>query len=301
MEISIVVCTLDRREMLEKCLDGLARQNFPVWEHQIIVVDNGSSDDTRAFLKSRQEIFPNLNVVDEPDLGLSKARNRGLSDVETPLVAFIDDDTVARPDWLANVVSTFHAEPTATIVGGELEPIWQAERPDWLSDDLLHDFSVCLRRSTVGKFIDDNEWLCEGNISYRTDALKSAGGFPENLGRRGSNLLSGDGAVRFRIIKNGGREYYQPSAIVGHHILANQLTPEWIAKRKFWGGVSNAITGALRAEVLDEAADWRDLPIPVLAEDWAAIINLEPDANFRRTLRHLYSMGYLLARGGYVS
>ena len=81
------------------------------------------------------------------------------------------------------------------VIGGDVIPIWEADRPDWLTDTLLRPLSAGLKWSAEPRFLRSGEWLIEVNSAYQREALLSIGGFPEHLGRVGDSLLSGEGGV----------------------------------------------------------------------------------------------------------
>jgi glycosyltransferase involved in cell wall biosynthesis len=92
---SVVVCTRHRAPELERCLDSLAELDHPSYE--VVVVDNTSGDREAQRLASSA----GAGYVREPQLGLSRARNAGARETESELIAYLDDDAIADPGWLA--------------------------------------------------------------------------------------------------------------------------------------------------------------------------------------------------------
>ena len=113
---TVVICTHNRatvvRAAIERAL-GEARQAGG----EVLVVDNASTDDTPALLAALAHDAPDLRVVQEERLGLSAARNRGLSEAHGDVVAYLDDDAVPRPGWLAALLAPY-ANPGVGCVGG---------------------------------------------------------------------------------------------------------------------------------------------------------------------------------------
>ena len=206
--VTVIICTLDRAALLRRCLDGLVGQTIARDRFEVVVVANAVSGDTVAVVENHVAALPNLRLITEPVLGTSRARNTGLAAATTPLLAYIDDDAIPRPDWLHRLLDAFDQPERPQIVGGELEPVWEEEPPDWLHGPLLRYYSVCLRWSTTSRFLADGEWLCEANCAYQVDALRRAGGFPLDLGRRGALMLAGEHFVNEVIVANGGRQYF---------------------------------------------------------------------------------------------
>ena len=92
--VTVIICTRNRSVLLQKCLAAVSSLN-PA-PNQVLVVDNSEGDsDTR---KVAQDY--NARYTIEPVRGLSRARNRGLTECDTDIVAFLDDDVIPAPDWL---------------------------------------------------------------------------------------------------------------------------------------------------------------------------------------------------------
>jgi hypothetical protein len=124
------------------------------------------------------------------------------------------------------------------IVGGDVIPVWETERPEWLTDDLLRPLSAGLKWSTEPRVLCSGEWLAEVNAAYNKEILVRIGGFREHLGRVGEILLSGEGGVDRLIQRAGFKLYYDPEILARHHVPATRLTRTWFRRRYFWQGVS---------------------------------------------------------------
>ena len=190
IKISAVICTHNRAAYLRKSLQSLVEQTIDQELYEIIVVDNGSQDETKQVVDQYSGI-PNLRYLYEPVIGLSRARNRAWSNARGTYVAFLDDDAVACSGWVATFLDVFESfKPMPGAVGGKCEAIWEAPRPNWLSDKLLGYISI-LHWSEVPIVLDDWQGLSACNIAYPREVLKAAGGFREDLGRKGNTLRAG--------------------------------------------------------------------------------------------------------------
>lgn len=143
MSVSIIICTYNRERDLERVLKSLL-QKCSTASADIVVVDNGSTDDTSRVCD--QYSSSGVRRIFEPVKGLSQARNAGIAASTADIVVFIDDDVEVRDGWLANLVSPFD-NPKVGVVGGELEPVWGANRPVWLDGHRARSYSVLLRWS----------------------------------------------------------------------------------------------------------------------------------------------------------
>lgn len=305
--IAAIICTHNRASQLAPCLQALADLAEPVGGAEIIVVDNASDDDTPAILKQAKAANPRLRIVTEPTLGLAHARNAGLAATNAPLIAFTDDDATPEPDWLCRICDLFDQMPeTVAGLGGEIEPVWPQDPPEWLTIDMLRLLSARLGWSLSPRYLKPGEWICEANCTYRRDRLVQYGGFPTQLGRIGTSLLSGENAINQRMEQDGQRFYFDPTLRVRHHIAAERLSKAWLRKRMFWQGV----TSYLVDEYLSEGAALavNDLPVPqprhltlpCAPEAWANTFSDTQTGSFAEVLPDLWSLGYTLASQGLV-
>jgi glycosyltransferase involved in cell wall biosynthesis len=247
---TVVVCTRDRRRLLEACLASLNEQIAPVLT---VVVDNGSSDGTAAYLRAWSCAGPRRVVVSEPVPGLSRARNVGVSHAVGDVVLFLDDDALAPPGWAYAHLQAYE-DPGVQAAGGPVLLDFVDGRPPWVASRLEHWWSA-LDHGTERRPFPPPHGPYGANMSIRRDALLSAGGFDPSLGRRGNSLMSSEEAAVFeRIWAAHGAIMYLPEAVVIHEITAERLRPSWVLRRGIAQGRSNArrirLTGANRRHQL---------------------------------------------------
>ncbi len=243
LRISVVVCTRDREAYLERCLESLLSQTLPASHYEIVVVDNGSRPEaTPAVLGRLGATRVLLRLLREPQPGLARARNRGWRSSRADLVAFLDDDAVASPRWLERILRAFdEVTPRPGCVGGRVEGLWEAPRPDWLEPSFEGTLSLVDWSDTPG-FLSEKQWQPGCNMAFPRALLELADGFPPDLGRRGERLLSmEETALHERLREIGHGLYYDPLACVGHAVPAERMTRRWLARRIFWNGVSRAL------------------------------------------------------------
>lgn len=221
-------------------LDGLFSQSVgPALRWEIVVVDNGSPDDTARVVREAARRAPvELRWVLEAEPGLSAARNRGWREARGEIIAFIDDDCLPDPAWLRSLIDGYDA-PDVAGVGGRLLPgIEPADReaiePAWLA---IYTFDC-------GELARDVRILSGANMSFRRAVLQRLAGFDEQLGRIGRCLLGGDETDVCRaILREPGaqRIRYHPDAVARHKLSAAALSDALLTKRHYCGGVANAI------------------------------------------------------------
>ncbi|MGH2415482.1 MAG: glycosyltransferase [Microcystaceae cyanobacterium] len=243
IQISAIICTFNRASYLSKAIQSLVNQTLDINCYEILVIDNCSTDKTKQVVTETFARVPNLHYIYEPIQGLSQARNTGWQNAKGEYIAYLDDDAIASPHWLEKILEVFQTvKPQPGVVGGKIEPIWEAPRPSWLSDKLARSLTILDWSETPVVFSDDSQWLAGANIAYPKHLLRTFNGFDVNLGRKGSKLLScEENYLHFRLRTNGHQIYYHPAVVVKHHIQASRLVKSWHFKRRYWGGISASI------------------------------------------------------------
>jgi glycosyltransferase involved in cell wall biosynthesis len=241
LQISAVIVTHERVDDLRRALASLLGQTLPAERYEIVVVDNASRDGTRDQVAQLQRAHANLRYVSEPRLGVSHARNAGWRAARAPLVAFLDDDALAPPDWLARAVACFEKlEPRPGCLGGPVAPIWQAPRPAWLPDSLLPYLTVLELGQPAGA-MPRGKFLYGTNSIFPRERLAEIGGYAPELGPIGRWHRSGeDTFVQKQLLARGLALWYEPELRVEHTVRAERLTRRWLLRRLYWEGLSRA-------------------------------------------------------------
>jgi len=241
--ISAIIITHNRVEYLIKAIQSLLDQNLGKDQFEIIVVDNCSTDHTMETVE-QFSADNTVRYVYEPDLGSSTSRNTGLQHARGSYVAFLDDDVITCPDWLEKILHVFETvQPRPGCVGGRVVPIWESERPVWLSDTLLLSLAL-IDWSESPHVIEDlkEEHLVSANIAFPTEIVKETGGFNTKLGRFGKDLLSNeDTFLQREIMRRGYSCYYHPDIVVRHHIFPSRLSQSFFMRRYYWQGISDSV------------------------------------------------------------
>ena len=241
--LTAVICTYDRYDVLPDAIRAVVVQ-VPPGGMELLVIDN-SPDPARSFAEAARLDLPQVRWVHEPKPGLSNARNVGLAQARGAVIAYLDDDTIAAPDWAAAMLAAFDAfGPDVAAVGGKVSPLFRAERPAWLSDKLMAHLSM-VDLGDQRRALRPGEWVVGANIAYRTQALRDIGGFSTTLGRIGaSGLLSAEETdVANRLKAKGFSIGYDPHAAVQHLVDASRTTQAWFARRTAWQAVSAVLSG----------------------------------------------------------
>jgi glycosyltransferase involved in cell wall biosynthesis len=256
--ISAVICTHNRAPYLRKALHSLIQQSLPQEQYEILVVDNCSTDTTKEVIEEFARAGP-VHYLYESRLGLSHARNAGWRSARGRYVAYLDDDAIACPGWLEKILEVFETvKPRPGCVGGRTEAIWEAQRPKWLGDHLLHGLTI-VDWSDVPHPLSDlaYEWLVGANLALPRETLEQLGGFTDRLDREGCKLLSsGDVYLQKQVLKAGLACFYHPQISVQHHVFPSRLVQEWFKQRYYWQGISDAVMILLEDAPSNAAIVW---------------------------------------------
>lgn len=248
LQVSAIICTHNREHYLGAAIDSLLSQDFADFE--VVVVDNASSDRTRAVVEARLS-DPRLKYIYEPVMGLSVARNTGASFARSAILAYLDDDAIASPQWLQTLWDAYQANEKLAIAGGKVTLIWVdgMVAPAWLSDGLAGNLGAYDLGDSV-LYIDRPGLTPRGlNYSIRRTFLEQVGGFDTNLGRVGKNLLSNEELHMTKLaLQAGWQVAYLPDALVAHHVSPNRVKQGWFLSRGWWQGISECYQEQLVGE-----------------------------------------------------
>lgn len=225
--ITVVVATRDRPSLLAECLESLRAQTLR--PARLVVVDSAPAGEaTRRLLGGPCGEGVVYRRTRAP--GLALAHNVGLEEVETPLVAFTDDDVIAEPDWLARLVGGFGAAERVACVTGRIVPRELETRPQvWLDRYAAFDkggerrvFDLAEHRPADPLFPFAAGALGSGaNMAFDVEVLRAMGGFDPALGA-GTRARGGDDlAAFFEVLMRGHRLVYEPAATVRHRHRAD--------------------------------------------------------------------------------
>lgn len=236
--ISAIICTHNRDNYLGAAIDSLLTQEFTDFE--ILVVDNGSCDRTREIVESKLT-NPHLKYIWEPTIGLSVARNTGAKLAQAEILAYLDDDAIASPQWLSVLHTAYQNNQKLAIAGGIVTLLWPEglHPPKWLSPGLAGNLGA-YDLGNDPLYITIPGLTPRGlNYSIRRTFLEQIGGFDTNLGRIGKKLLSNEELhVTEQALQRGWQVAYLPQALVAHNVAPERIKKTWFLERGWWQGIS---------------------------------------------------------------
>jgi O-antigen biosynthesis protein len=195
--ISVIVCTHNGSRTIRECLGGLQKLDYPAAE--VIVVDDGSTDDTAAI--ARQFHFRLLSTVHG---GLAAARNTGLEAATGEIIAYVDDDAWPDPHWLKYLALTFDYESCAAVGGPNIRPPPDGAIADSVANAPGGPIHVMLTDTEA-------EHVPGCNMAFRKAALQAIGGFDPRFRTAGDDV-----DVCWQLQAAGLKVAFSPAAVVWH-------------------------------------------------------------------------------------
>jgi glucosyl-dolichyl phosphate glucuronosyltransferase len=212
----------------------------------VIVVDDGSDEPLAPTVAIAASAGVPARCVWQPKAGLNAARNRGVASARGEIVAFLDDDTLVDPRWLAAIDRAF-GDHGCDAVGGRVVLRLESggELPRWLTEKRLGYLSA-YDLGPNARDVHGPPLPVGANFAVRRTALEGLGGFRDGLDRVGRELISnGEFELLRRLLSSGGRVVYRPDAEVVHRVPAERLTKDWFRRRAYAQGVSDVRTDPL--------------------------------------------------------
>ena len=231
--VSVIIPVKDRAEELRRCLASVQRVEYPKEALEVLVVDDGSSDDGPAVARSLGAC-----VVSSGGRGLgpAAARNRGASAARGEILAFLDSDCVASERWLLEIVGAFR-DPGVAAVGGRVDGMRTSSALDRYEAEMS---SLSLgARGRCAQLGSDTFYLPSCNLLVRRSAFMDVGGFREEL------HVAEDVDLSWRLRDQGFTIAYVPRGGILHE-HRNRLGP--FLRRRFDYGTSEGVLGVLHPE-----------------------------------------------------
>ena len=243
LSVAVVICayTEDRWDDILDAVASCHAQTLAPSE-VVVVVDHNP-----ALARRLVASLPEIKVVEnEESPGLSGARNTGIGATTSQIVAFLDDDAKARPDWIEGLVNAYGA-PDVAAVGGHAQPGWPDHAPpSWFPAEFgwVVGCSYTGQPSTLATV--RNPIGC--NMSFRREIFELVGLFSSSIGRVGKRPVGCEETelcLRLKQALPQSRVLYDPSLVVDHRVTTDRATPRYFFRRCWSEGISKAIVATL--------------------------------------------------------
>jgi GT2 family glycosyltransferase len=206
---------------------ALAQQPAPA--DVVVVVDHNP----RLYDRARRELSGVTVLENRFEQGASGTRNTGAWHTTTALVAFLDGDITAGPQWLAQLVAPFD-DPSVVGTGGAIAAAWERSRPHWMPDELLWAVGASYTGMPVTTAPVRNVW--SASMAVRREAFTAVSGFREGFGKIGARNRPEDTDLCLRMSAAGGRWMYVPEAVVEHDVPVERSTFRFLIRRCYAEG-----------------------------------------------------------------
>ena len=244
--ITIIMATRNRAQTLRSTLDFLlTADNVKSLDWELLVVDNGSSDQTREVCLEFQTRFPrHFRSLVETRVGKSHALNTAIQAASGNLLAFTDDDVTCAPEYL-HAIRDFFSSHIADGVQGRVFLDCEGGWPRWLDAGTaaMAGFRDCGEQATELKGT-----MYGLNMIVKSDVFRKIGGFLPYLG---PGLIGAeDTEFSLRMRHAGMRQMYAPRIVLHHRLSRRRLTRNFFRKRFFQEGRANAYRDKLPVSLL---------------------------------------------------
>jgi len=291
VDVSVVIRTFSeaRWGRLVAAVDSVRQQTCQPRE-VIVVVDHHP----RLLARLGRALGDVVKVASRGPRGASGALNSGVAAARGTIIAFLDDDATAAPDWLARLTAPY-ADERVLGVGGRIEPVWPGggRRPAWLPEE----FDWVVGCTFPGGFdaAGPVPRLIGANMSFRRQVFEQTGGFHTGIGAIGASLQKcEDTEFCLRVARHWPHHVlrYEPRAVVHHHVPAARVRWQYFCARCYAEGQAKAqlarLAGARETLALERRYALRTLPRGILRRLWIDVVR-------RRDPSGLYRIGAMLA------
>lgn len=270
MSVSVIICayTEKRWSDLVKAVTSLTQQQR-VPDEVIVVIDHNPALLQRFATEVPHFALPKLLLLENSqERGLSGARNSGIAAASGTILAFMDEDAYAAPDWLAMLLPPY-ADPNVLGVGGTIEATWDAGRPAWFPREF--DWVVGCTYLGMPTTQAPVRNLIGCNMSFRHSMVEQVGAFRSGIGRIGTlpvGCEETEYCIRAYASFPQGKFLYAPRARVYHRVPADRGTWGYFRSRCYFEGRSKALVTQLAGATVglssERAYTTRVLPQGVL-------------------------------------
>lgn len=224
---------------------------MPVDAFEVLVIDNGSSDNTHEIVEQFSDKLESLRYFYEAEPGLHVGRHRGMLEARGDILVFADDDIEALPTWLSSIQEAFMKSDVA-MVGGNNIPMFMTSPPQWLqyiwqnpifgNKHYIPSLSIQVLDKGIHEINPNQVWGC--NFSIRKEHLLAAGGFHPDGMPQELIAFRGDGETHVSryISERNLKSIFHPGASVYHKVTTERMTFKYFRQRGFNQGVSDSYT-----------------------------------------------------------
>lgn len=303
-DVSVVISTYNRAEVLPHALDSLLHQGPVGFRYEVVVVDNNSTDATRAVVESFiARGSRNVSYLFEPRQGVAYGRNTGILASKAPIIAFTDDDVTVGPDWIATLKRALDEHPEADCVGGRVLPRWSRALPSWLNREHWAPLAL-LDYGDTPFYVTASKRLCliTANAAFRAAVLKRIGMFSPHVQSFKREVATEDHELLLRLWRAGGQGLYAPTLVVTSDVAGERFSKSY---HRRWHRRHGRFSAIMHDEGMEgtQFGHWLGVPAWIYrqaleggARCCGSLLRGDLDHAFLHETRLRFSLGFIGAR-----
>lgn len=229
--LTVLFATHNGAATLKTVLEAYLQLQSPAGGWKLIVVDNGSTDNSNEIVSSYLNQLP-VTLLHEDRRGKNNALNTGVEEIEGDLVVLTDDDTIPRTDWLVAFRQAADTQSSCTVFGGSIVAKWPSDPPAWLLEwvPLGPVFAITNPKWPEGSV--SPEHVFGPNMAIRATVFRNGARFDTSIGpTSGSYTMGSETEFTMRLAQSGATCWHCKNAVVAHIIRPQQMTRDWVLNR----------------------------------------------------------------------
>ena len=231
-DISLIICTRNREDMIEELLSSAKNQSFQNYE--VLVVDDGTNFKTKEILSK----YPHFTYIEGDKKGLAEARNKGVKSSTGKIIVFVDDDVVFSEDYLTKVMNCFNTTE-ADFIGGKTHIKSLSPKPEWIDGPLLGVLAFSDYGDELKEYDNYSKHVPYGcNMAIRREILEKIEGFSSS----NRSLENEDVIIGNKLRNMGCKLFYCPEMFLYHKMPPDRLNYKYYKKRYYSQGKSDIYT-----------------------------------------------------------
>jgi len=240
MDISVILATYNRNDILTKTLDSFCNLNVAGIDWELIVVDNANDCIVSTIVNSYVSKLP-IHYMAEVRKGKNHALNTAIEIAKGSLYVFTDDDVIADSNWLVEMWEGAQRWPEHSVFGGKILPVFPSENIPISNTHPIFNGAYVVADWNIDEGIYDAHRVWGPNMAIRSSIFANGRKFNTSIGPCGKNYIPGsETELTMRLEKEGLHSIYLPNSLVYHQIRPEQLEVKWLYGRAYRYGRSYA-------------------------------------------------------------
>jgi GT2 family glycosyltransferase len=262
-DLNVLIATHNGSDVLARTLEGYAGLDVQNTDYKLIIVDNASTDTTKAII---DRFAPRLNIdtVFEPNPGKNHAMNTGLKAINAEIIVMSDDDSIPHPGFMQHWLQAFTDAPDIDLFGGSIIPLFDEEPASWMMLQQPRFEELFAQREDIPAGPISPDRIYGPNMAMRASVIRQGLQFDARVGpdasRKTSYAMGSETAFLRVAVQAGFKTGFAPAPTVSHIVRRAHIQPDYIAGRAYRMG-----RGAAFKHCEDGTFTLRRRPLPLRA------------------------------------